>query len=246
LKAEFSADKKIFIGLNQFLNYCNFLMKAALSYDLIKKVYNKTAGYYDRYHKLGTYGFDERGRKFLVNKIVKPGDYILDAGGGTGSTAIRSIIKMGKSGKAVVLDYSDNMLMKAKGKAENLGIAGQLEICAGDMYEIPFPDNTFDAVLSTYSTCPLADPIQAVREMIRVARKGGLIGIAHSTDANNRIVKRISSWIEFFIWKFPRLSLGCRNIQLIDGIKKLDVEIVEDRIIGFIPFYFRLIIFKKL
>ena len=221
-------------------------MKAALSYDLIKKVYNKTAGYYDRYHNLGTYGLDERGRKFLVNKIVKPGDYILDAGGGTGNTALKALRKAGRGGKAVVLDFSSGMLKKAMQNAEKTGFRDAMEISEGDMYDIPFPDNTFDDVFSTYSTCPLADPVLAVKEMLRVTKVNGLLGIAHSTNPSGKITRLLSAGIEYFIWKFPALSLGCRNIHIIDDIKRLPVEVVEDRIIGFIPFYFRLIIFKKL
>lgn len=220
-------------------------MKNALNYDLVRNIYNKTAAYYDRYHRFGTYGFDNRGRKYLVNKIIRPGDYILDAGGGTGTSALMALRKAGTTGKAVVLDFSREMLDKAREKAERSGLSGRLDCREGDMYNIPYPDNTFDAVLSTYSTCPLADPIEAVKEMIRVAKKGGLIGIAHSTDPENNFLRWISGRLEFLIWKFPRLSLGCRNIHIIDRIRKLDVEIADDKIIGFVPFYFRLIVLRK-
>ncbi len=220
-------------------------MKSALNYDLLQNVYNKTASYYDRFHNLGTYGMDERGRNFLVNKIVKPGNFILDAGGGTGTTTLKALRKTGPDGKVVLLDFSENMLDKARVKAAALSLESRIQFCAGDMYNIPFPDNNFDVVLSTYSTCPLADPLSAVAEMVRVTKKEGLIGIAHSTDAENKITKWMSGRIESVIWRFPRLSLGCRNIHIIDGIKKMDVEIVENKVIGFIPFYFRLIILKK-
>lgn len=221
-------------------------MKKSLPYDLVKSIYNRTADYYDKYHNIGTMGIDERGRKFLVNKIVKPGYYILDAGGGTGNTALKALQKTGRNGKAVILDFSSDMLKKASQKAEKKGLRDQLEIVEGDMYDIPFPDNTFDAVFSTYSTCPLADPVLAVKEMLRVTKVNGMVGIAHSTDSPDKIARQISAFIEYFIWKFPRLSLGCRNIQIMDDIKQLPVEIIDDRIIGFIPFYFRLIVLRKL
>ena len=220
-------------------------MKEALQYDLIRGIYDRSAAYYDRLHNFGTYGLDERGRNILVRRIVRTGDYILDTGGGTGTTGLKAIHRAGTEGKVVILDFSKNMLDIARAKSGAAGLAGRVEFCEGDMYNIPFPENTFDVVLSTYSTCPLANPLSAVKEMIRVTKTGGFIGIAHSTASGNQIARQISSGIEWLLWKIPRLSLGCRNIDMMDGIKELDVEITENKIIGFIPFYFRLMILKK-
>ena len=119
------------------------------------------------------------------------------------------------------------------------------ELKVGDMYEIPYPTETFDTVLSSYSTCPLENPMNAVKEMLRVLRKGGLLGIAHSTDSNKKLVKWISSKTENIIWKFPRLSLGCRNISLVNDIMKLDIDIIEEMTIGIIPFFFKILIIRK-
>ena len=87
--------------------------------------------------------------------------------------------------------------------------------------------------------------MKAVFEMLRVLKIGGLLGIAHSTDPDNKIAKWISSKIENVIWRFPRLSLGCRNISLIDGIRKMNVDIIEEKIIGFIPIFFKILVIKK-
>jgi ubiquinone/menaquinone biosynthesis C-methylase UbiE len=137
------------------------------------------------------------------------------------------------------------MLKKAKNKITKLNILDKFEFKVGDIYQIPYPQNTFDVVLSTYSTCPLEDPMKAVKEMLRVLKKDGLLGIAHSTDSENKLVKFISDIIEKIIWLFPRLSLGCRNISLSEGIRKLDVEIIEEKTIGIIPFFFKILIVKK-
>lgn len=220
-------------------------MRQALNIDKVRTIYNKSYRYYDLFHSLGTFKLDERGRELLVDKIVNLGDYILDAGGGTGSTAIKAAKKAGEDGKVIILDLSENMLEKANEKAAASNQQNKIVTKLGDMYEIPFPDETFDAVISTYSTCPLENPMKAVKEMLRVLKKSGLLGIAHSSEPNNKIAKLISNKIESIIWKFPSLSLGCRNIQLIEDIKEMDVEIMEDKIIGFIPWYFRIIILKK-
>ncbi len=220
-------------------------MKNALNKLVVKKVYNKTAGYYDLYHRIGTYDLDNRGRKYLVNKIVKDGDLILDAGGGTGTTTILALKKGGQNTRAVILDISENMLKKAKEKAIVYNLDKRISFKEGDMYDIPYPDNHFDAVISTYSTCPLENPANAVGEMLRVLKINGLLGIAHSCDSKNKVERVLSNWIESVIWKFPMLSLGCRKFDLSEDLKQLKVNIIEDKTIGFIPWFFKLLVLQK-
>jgi ubiquinone/menaquinone biosynthesis C-methylase UbiE len=197
-------------------------------------------------HKLGTFSIDQRGRKYIVNRIVKNGDLILDAGGGTGTTSILALKISGEKTRSVILDFSENMLIKAKEKAKANKLEDRISVKVGDMYEIPFPDNYFDVVISTYSTCPLEKPSNAVKEMLRVLKKNGRLGIAHSSQPDNRIEKKISDWVELIVWRFPKLSLGCRNIDLISDIKNMNVKIIENKLIGFIPWYFKLIILEKI
>ncbi|NIT59441.1 MAG: methyltransferase domain-containing protein, partial [Aliifodinibius sp.] len=97
------------------------------------------------------------------------------------------------------------MLEVARQKAEKLGILNQVEFHSGDLLRLPFSNNRFDAVLSTYSICPLYDPVQGALELYRVTKVGGKLGIAHSADPDNKIVKRIADWVESAIWKFPSL-----------------------------------------
>lgn len=220
-------------------------MKIALRKEKVREIYNKTAHYYNIFHNWGTFGLDEKGRNILVDRIINTDDYILDAGGGTGLTAIRAARRAGKNGKVFILDMSENMLAQARKKINAMGIEARFGLTVGDMYSIPCPDETFDAVLSTYSTCPLENPVNAVREMLRVLKPNGHLGIAHSTEAENGMARWISDQIEKLIWLFPRLSLGCRNIDLIDDLRHLDVEIVEEQTIGFIPIYFKILIVKK-
>jgi hypothetical protein len=88
--------------------------------------------------------------------------------------------------------------------------------------------------------------MNAVREMLRVLKPDGHLGIAHSTWPENRIARWSSDQIEKLIWLFPRLSLGCRNINIVDGLGDLDVDIQEERTIGFVPFYFKILIIRKI
>jgi len=153
--------------------------------------------------------------------------------------------KAGPESNLVILDASENMLQQAGKKAEAQQLADKVTIQAGDMYEIPWTDDTFDVVLSTYSTCPLEDPAHAVREMLRVLKPDGLLGIAHSADADTKIARVLSDIVESVVWKFPRLSLGCRKFDMMDDIQQMNATIVENKLIGFVPWYFRLLVLRK-
>ena len=220
-------------------------MLDALNKSLVKKIYDKSYKYYDLYHKLGTFSFDNRGRKFLVKNTVKAGDYILDAGGGTGTTGLMALKRSGEKGRLVILDISGNMLRIAISKSASLKVSDRVSTTTADMYDIPYDKNTFDVVLSTYSTCPLENPIEAVKEMLRVLKPNGLLGIAHSAEPIGKLNRLISNWIESIIWKFPRLSLGCRKFDISEDLKKMKIDILEDKIIGTVPWYFRLYILRK-
>jgi len=56
-------------------------------------------------------------------------------------------------------------------------------------------------VLSTYSLCPVADPAASALELYRVTRPGGMIGIAHSTEPSNPLVRWLADKVENIAWR---------------------------------------------
>lgn len=140
---------------------------------VLRTVYDRVASRYDFQHAFVTAGSDQRGRRILVEQAVGLGDTILDCGSGTGSTALLALEKAGPSGKAVLFDMSDGMLGVARKRVDEAGVGDRVEFKTGDMLSLPFNDNRFDVVLSTYSMCPLYDPVEGARELLRVTRPRG-------------------------------------------------------------------------
>ena len=136
-------------------------MRQALGIDTLTAVYGRLAQRYDWQHRLVTFAADQRGRAMLVERAVREGERVLDAGAGTGSTALMAARKVGPRGRVTLFDLSDDMLDVARDKAEAAALDDRLEYHSGDMVQLPFPDASFDVVLSTYSLCPLYDPAQA-------------------------------------------------------------------------------------
>jgi len=220
-------------------------MREALEIGKLKEVYNRVAKRYDRQHGLLTAGSDQRGRQLLAGHAVRPGDSILDCGAGTGSTALLALDKAGPSGHATLFDLSNGMLDVAKERLAQAGMAERAEFITGDMTQLPFGDNRFDTVLSTYSMCPLYDPVAGARELYRVTKPGGRIGIAHSTDPQNPAVKWLADRVEEIAWHLPSLSLGCRSVTVLPTLDELGCKTIFKKHIGFPLWPFLVFVVEK-
>ena len=164
-------------------------MRSALSMEQLKSIYGRLARRYDFQHALITARSDQRGRRLLVDKAVHEGDVVLDCGSGTGTTGIMAAKKSGAHGRVTLFDLSDAMLAVARQKVIHEGLQARVTFQTGDTVHLPFADGTFDAVLSTYSLCPLYDPEKGALELYRVTKPGGRIGIAHSSEPHNPAMK---------------------------------------------------------
>jgi arsenite methyltransferase len=97
---------------------------------------------------------------------------ILDVAAGTGESACYLQENFGS--QVVGIDASDHMVERARKKRAERALS--VEFQKGDAHSLPFEDNTFDAVISECTTCIL-DKDRAIREMVRVAKPGGYVGI---------------------------------------------------------------------
>ena len=168
----------------------------------------------------------------MVESTVDPGDRVLDCGTGTGSTALLAAQKVGPAGKVTLFDMCDGMLAVAKERAAVAGVREQVEFQTGDMHDLPFEDNSFDAVLSTYSMCPLYDPAKGALELYRVVKPAGRIGIAHSTDPERPLVKWLAAKVESVVWHIPSISLGCRSVSVLPVLEDAGGSIAFKKHIG--------------
>jgi len=211
-------------------------MRKALDQVKLKAVYDSVAKRYDFQHSFFTAKSDQRGRKLLVDMTVSEGDRVLDCGSGTGSTGLLAAQKVGESGTVVLFDFSEGMLAVAKEKAARQQMLQRVEFRVGDMLSLPFEDNSFDVVLSTYSICPVYDPAKAATELYRVTKPGGRIGIAHSTEPESPFVKWMADQIESMVWHIPSISLGCRAVSVLPTLEKLGCKTILRKHIG-VPFW---------
>jgi SAM-dependent methyltransferase len=104
---------------------------------------------------------------------VRPGARVLDVAAGTGNVAIPAAA--GAGADVVALDVAPELLQAGRRVAEQRGVT--LEWVEGDAANLPFPDASFDTVLSCVGVMFVGDHERAAAEMLRVCRPGGTIGL---------------------------------------------------------------------
>lgn len=92
------------------------------------------------------------------------------------------------------IDLSPAMLSIAASRARQLGRAVHLH--EADAQALPFPDGSFDTVVCTFSLCAIPGHGQAVREMKRVLRPGGLLLLADHIAGSPRAVRAVQRLLE--------------------------------------------------
>jgi ubiquinone/menaquinone biosynthesis C-methylase UbiE len=100
-------------------------------------------------------------------------DLVLDVASGTGEPGL-TIASIVKNGKVIITDLAEGMLDVARDNATKKGITNY-ETVACDVCQLPFNDQTFDAVSCRFGFMFFPDMLLAVKEMARVLKPGGKI-----------------------------------------------------------------------
>jgi ubiquinone/menaquinone biosynthesis C-methylase UbiE len=107
---------------------------------------------------------------------LRAGQKLLDVATGAGNAALSAARR---NCTAVGIDYVPDLIKGARARAAAEGLPAQFEV--GDCEHLPFPDASFDRVLSVFGSMFAPDQESAAQELIRVCRSGGRIGMANWT-----------------------------------------------------------------
>jgi len=136
------------------------------------------AGNYDRLLSLITLGMEGRIRRRIISSAeLSPGQRVLDVGCGTGTLAIEAAKAVGPDGRVDGIDPSLEMIARAKSKAQASG--QRLHFQEAGIESLPFPDHSFDSVLSSLAFHHFDGPLQqaGLAEIHRVLAPGGRLTI---------------------------------------------------------------------
>ena len=126
---------------------------------------------------------------------VQPGERILDLACGTGVNFESIIARLGREGFLVGLDYSSGMLRQAQQRMERHRWS-HIALSLGDAAQLPFAEGVFDRVICTYSLKVIPPYRQALDEVLRVLRPGGVFVVLDGklSDGVTRFLNPLLLW----------------------------------------------------
>ncbi|MBI4239169.1 MAG: class I SAM-dependent methyltransferase [Deltaproteobacteria bacterium] len=187
----------------------------------LEKKFNRTSRLYDWID----WPF-ERFRYRTIRRQIWEGlsGRILDAGVGTGC----NIPFYPANAHVVGIDLSQGMLTKAKKKASVLGKA--VELKKGNVYQLPFPDESFDFIVGTFLCCVVDQPAVAAHELKRVCKRGGRVFFLEYVLSK----KTVRRFIQKMVTPYTRFMFGVDFTQdTLATLKEAGFKILhEDNITG--------------
>jgi SAM-dependent methyltransferase len=126
---------------------------------------------------------------------LRAGERVLDVAAGNGNATLAAARRFAS---VTSTDYVDALLARGKERADAERLA--ISFRQADAEALPFEDGTFDVVLSTFGVMFTPDQQKAATELVRVARKGGRIGLENWTPEGfiGQLFKIISAHVPPF------------------------------------------------
>jgi demethylmenaquinone methyltransferase/2-methoxy-6-polyprenyl-1,4-benzoquinol methylase len=167
--------------------------------DGVRRMFDRIAPVYDVMNRVMTAGLDRRWRRITVEEAVRAGDRTLDACCGTGDLAVAA---RRRGADVVGLDFSGRMLERAKRKAP------EVEFVQGDMLALPFDDASFDSATVGFGVRNVEDLEAGLRELRRVLRPGGRLGILEITTPSGILAPFYRVWFDRVVPLLGRVLPG--------------------------------------
>lgn len=168
--------------------------------DGVRRMFDRIAPVYDAMNRVMTAGLDRRWRRATVREAVRPGDSVLDACCGTGDLAAAA--RTAGAGRVVGVDFSGRMLERARRKAP------ELEWIQADVLALPFEAASFDSAVVGFGVRNVEDLEAAVRELRRVLRPGGRLGILEITTPRGFLAPFYKIWFDRIVPLLGRFLPG--------------------------------------
>ncbi len=137
----------------------------------VRTMFGRIAPRYDLMNVLLSAGRDRAWRRLAVREAaLPPGGRLLDVATGTGDVALEAL-RQEPSSCVVGVDFTPEMMQLGRAKPG----AARVRWTGADALRLPFPDNAFDAVISSFMLRNVSDVPSALAEQRRVVRPGGRV-----------------------------------------------------------------------
>lgn len=138
-------------------------------------MFNNIAPYYDFLNHFLSLGIDRKWRRTALRQLKKKQPkVILDVATGTADVALETV-RLLKPKKVIGVDISREMLEVGREKVARVGRNKVIELKEGDSENLPFADNTFDAITVAFGVRNFENLQAGLQEMRRVLKNGGTL-----------------------------------------------------------------------
>ncbi len=147
----------------------------------VAKMFDNISEDYDGLNRVISLGIDVSWRKKVVKLVGenKP-QQILDIATGTGDLAL--MMSDLNPTKIIGLDISEGMLEVGKQKVAKANLTDKIEMIVGDSENIPFEDNTFDAITVSFGVRNFENLDKGLTEILRVLKPGGKFVVLETSN----------------------------------------------------------------
>jgi demethylmenaquinone methyltransferase/2-methoxy-6-polyprenyl-1,4-benzoquinol methylase len=167
----------------------------------VNRMFARIAPTYDLMNRLMALGQDQSWRRRLLEACaLPPHGSLLDIGTGTGDIAYTAMQQQ-PGVRAIGSDFTYEMMAAGVGKVAGL----TLPFVQADTFALPFPDNTFDAVVSGFLVRNVVDRVAAFREMARVTKSGGRVACLEIAPPTNALLE---PFFRFYFFRIVPLIGG--------------------------------------
>ena len=144
-----------------------------------------SAPFWEKHREIIRQMFRPVTQALIEDGLISSGHAVLDIATGPGEPALTIAALVGPGGKVFGIDPAPEMVEAARRATDQLGFHNaQFDVASAD--RLPFPANTFDAVVSRFGVMFFPSPVDAVREMLRVLKPGRKLALAawHFAERN--------------------------------------------------------------
>ena len=132
---------------------------------------------------------------------IEQGDHILDVGCGHGRS-LMELAARAPRGRVVGVDPSELMVEIAAQRNRPLIEAARVDVVLSGVESLPFPDDVFDKAQCVHVLYFWKDIEMSLREIARVLKPGGRLGLLFRTNADRKVI----AWFPSEIYRFPALT----------------------------------------
>lgn len=154
----------------------------------VAKMFDTISGNYDNLNRVISFGIDVKWRKKVLQIVTRKNpENILDIATGTGDLAI--LMAKTNAKKIIGLDISIGMLDVGRKKIAQRNLDTRIEMILGDSEQMPFEDNTFDAITVAFGIRNFENLEKGLTEILRILKPNGVFVILETSIPEKAIYK---------------------------------------------------------